>query len=282
MQPTLEHIKQQLSSLYSKDEIRVFIRLLLDKVCDIPPHRQLLDSEIKLSEAQVRSLNNCVSRLLNQEPIQYILGETEFLGYEFAVAPGVLIPRPETEELVAHIVGAHGDKSVKILDIGTGSGCIAVSLAKKMLRSEVYAIDISEEALSVARENAVRVGVEVTFMRHDIFDPLPEAPLLPAFFDVIVSNPPYVMEREKSAMSRNVLDYEPSGALFVPDSDPLLFYRRIAEVASSRLASGGAVYAEINALLGRETAALFREKGFSDARIMADISKKDRFIEARI
>ena len=280
MQTTVEHIKEQLSSLYTKDEIRAFIRLLLDKVCGIPPHRQLYDKDIKLSDAQVAVLDNSIVRLLKEEPIQYILGETEFLGYTFEVAPGALIPRPETEELVAYIINTHKNKGLKILDIGTGSGCIAVSLAKKIAASDVYAVDVSEKALSVARKNAGDLDANVTFLLHDIFTPLPESLRLPRLFDIIVSNPPYVMEWERGVMSRNVLDYEPPGALFVPDDDPLLFYRRIAEVAFEYLAPGGVVYVEINALLGKETATLFNENGFSDVQIICDISQKERFVSA--
>ena len=276
MQPTTEYIKERLSSLYPKGEARVFTRLLLDKVCGVPPHRQLYDKDIKLSDAQAARLNNCIARLLNQEPIQYVLGEAEFFGSVFEVAPGVLIPRPETEELVAHIVAKHKNEVVKILDIGTGSGCIAVSLAKNIANAEVYAIDISEAALSISRTNAARMGVDVTFLQHDIFDELP----LAGQFDIIVSNPPYVMDCERGAMSRNVLDYEPSGALFVPDNDALLFYRRIAEVAIARLTPQGVVYVEINALLGSETATLFTERLFSEVKIIRDISQKERFIEA--
>ena len=281
MQAFVKHIKEQLSSLYPKDEIRVFIRLLLDKVCGIPPYRQLYDKDIKLSDTQAGCLNSCIERLLNEEPIQYILGETEFFGYTLNVAPGVLIPRPETEEMAALIVKAHENRKPKILDIGTGSGCIALSLAKKINGAEVYAIDVSDEALAVARKNAARIDVDVKFLLHDVFALLPKAPLLPDFFDVIVSNPPYIMERERGAMLRNVLDYEPAGALFVPDHDPLLFYRQIAEVAFGRLAPEGVVYVEINALLGQETVALFKEKGFSDVQIVCDISQKERFIAAR-
>ena len=277
MQPITEYIKERLLSLYPKGEARVFTRLLLDKVCGVPPHRQLYDKDIKLSDAQAARLNNCIARLLNEEPIQYVLGEAEFFGSVFEVAPGVLIPRPETEELVGHIVAKHKDETVKVLDIGTGSGCIAVSLAKNIANADVYAIDISAAALSIARSNAARIGVNVSFLQHDVFEALP----LSEQFDIIVSNPPYVMDCERGAMSRNVLDYEPSGALFVPDNDALLFYRRIAEVALGCLTPRGVVYAEINALLGRETAALFTEMGFSEVRIIRDISQKERFVEAR-
>jgi len=263
-------------SLYPKGEARVFTRLLLDKVCGVPPHRQLYDKDIKLSDAQAVRLDNCIARLLNQEPVQYVLGEAEFFGSVFEVAPGVLIPRPETEELVAHIVAKHKNETAKILDIGTGSGCIAVSLAKHITNAEVYAIDISEEALLIARANAARVGVDVTFLQHDVFEELP----LAGQFDIIVSNPPYVMDCERDTMSRNVLDYEPPGALFVPNNDALLFYRRIAEVALNQLTPRGVVYVEINALLGRETAALFTEAGFTEVKIIRDISQKERFIEA--
>ena len=280
MQPTVEHISKRLSPLYPKEEVRVFTRLLFEKICGIEPHRLLSGKDIKLSDTQAERIRHCVDRLLRREPIQYVLGEASFLDLIFLVTPDVLIPRPETEELAAMIAGSHGSEGLTILDIGTGSGCIAVSLAKKLSRTMVYAIDVSEKALAVARENASANGADVVFLQHDVFDSLPAEPLLPGCFDLIVSNPPYVMEKEKEAMLPNVLDYEPFSALFVPDEDPLLFYRRIAEIASQRLAPGGTVYLEINALLGAETAGLFSEKGFA-TQLIRDISRRERFIIAR-
>ena len=279
MKPTVEDIKNRLLPLYSKEEVRIFTQFLLNKVCGIAPHLQLLCKDIKLSDTQATQINRCIDRLLNHEPIQYILGETTFLDLFFSVTPDVLIPRSETEELVAMIIELHRNETPEILDIGAGSGCIAVSLAKKIPGAKVYAIDISESALQVAKKNSTANDVEVTFLQHDIFAPLPSAPQLPVRFDLIVSNPPYVMEKERDAMLPNVLNFEPPEALFVSNEDPLFFYRRIAEVALQRLAFGGVVYLEINALLGRETAELFNGKGVA-TQLIPDIHKRERFIKA--
>ena len=280
MQSPVEHIKKRLLPLYTKEEVRAVTRLLLEKVCGIAPHRLLLHKDIKLSDTQTAQIDCCIDRLLCHEPVQYVLGETSFLGLTFAVTPDVLIPRPETEELVDMIVKSHGNEALKVLDIGTGSGCIAISLAKKLPAATVYAIDVSEGALAVAKKNAQANGADVVFLQHDVFNPLPDAPQLPGYFGLIVSNPPYVMGKERAAMRPNVLDFEPASALFVPDEEPLLFYRRIAEIALQRLAPDGVVYLEINALLGSETAALFEERGFT-TQLICDITQRERFIKAQ-
>ena len=188
----------------------------------------------------------------------------------------MLIPRPETEELV-ELMLKEIQADVRILDIGTGSGCIAVSLSKELPKAKVTAWDISEKALDVARENNVALKSNVRFVLHDVLgcQPLPEE-----CYDVIVSNPPYVLEREKCEMERNVLDWEPSLALFVPDNDPLLFYRRIAELGRTLLVPGGKLYFEINRAFGEETASMLREQGYSNLRILKDISGNDRIVIA--
>ncbi|MDD6209066.1 MAG: peptide chain release factor N(5)-glutamine methyltransferase [Bacteroidales bacterium] len=281
MQQAIRHIKNSLSPLYPQGEIRIFTRLILHKLCGIPPYRQLSDKDIKLSESQFHKIEDCLTRLLKEEPIQYILGETEFSNLTFAVTPDVLIPRPETEELVEKILSDQKNKKIKILDIGTGSGCIAITLKKYLRNAEVYAIDISEKAIEIAKLNATHNYIEVSFFQHDIFRPLSQIPDFPETFDLIVSNPPYVMEAEKEIMQNNVLNFEPHTALFVPDKTPLLFYRRIAEVAMSYLCKNGSLYLEINALLGQETSRLIEEYGFKDIEIIKDLSNKERFIKAR-
>jgi release factor glutamine methyltransferase len=218
-----------------------------------------------------------IERLKRYEPIQYVIGDTEFYGLEFKVNPSALIPRPETEELVAWIIDEHKKKQqISILDIGTGSGCIAVALAKHLVNATVYALDVSLEALSLAKENALTNDVNVEFIEADIFD----WNFGDLQFDVIVSNPPYVRELEKEAMSANVLDHEPHLALFVKDDDALLFYRTITKVANKILKPSGQLYFEINESLGKDTNDLLSNSGFSNVELKKDHFQKDRMIKA--
>lgn len=216
-----------------------------------------------------------VSRLLRHEPLQYVVGETDFYGCTFRVAPGVLIPRPETEEMVDLIVKEWRGRAPRIIDFGTGSGCIPVSLAHELQGAAVRSVDISEEALSIARQNAQSNGVEVDFVCADMRSYRSDD-----LFDVVVSNPPYVMSSEKALMRENVLCYEPHLALFVADDDPLEFYRPIADFASRSLAPDGAAYMEINQQLGPQTADLFLAKGMK-AEVLKDMFGVDRFVVAR-
>ena len=221
-----------------------------------------------------------VRRLKLHEPIQYIVGECTFHGLTFSVNPSVLIPRPETGELVERIVQRHGAApSLRVLDIGTGSGCIAITLSRRLLHPQVMALDISAEAIRTAQGNAERNGAQVRFVCADLFDP---HLTLPGPFDLIVSNPPYVCDSEKCDMAAHVLDYEPHAALFVPDDDPLLFYRAIARRAHEWLTPGGWLYFEINAALSAETATLLVAEGYSDVRISRDMEGKNRFAEGRV
>ena len=221
-------------------------------------------------------LFNAIERLKKQEPIQYIQGYSDFCGLRFKVTPATLIPRPETSELVEWIAADHHGKTVNILDIGTGSGCIAVSLASKLPKSTVSAWDISAEALAVAAENSRNNGTEVTFERVDILAHEP----LNGHFDIIVSNPPYIKENEKSAMHSNVLDWEPHTALFVPDSDPLLFYRTIAVKGLELLKCGGTLYFEINRAHGAETVEMLANTGYKEIELRKDFADNDRMIKA--
>ena len=218
-----------------------------------------------------------LSRLQKNEPIQYVLGKETFCGLDFEVDSNVLIPRPETRELVEWIVADRkSSASSHILDIGTGSGCISISLAKFLQGSKVEAWDISQGALDVARRNAQRNGVEVLFRHQDVLDALPGG----AIYDVIVSNPPYITEKEKLDMEANVLDWEPSTALFVPDADPLLFYRKIAELGLSMLKTGGALYFEINRAYGQETISMLESLNYSQIELRKDEWGNDRMIKA--
>lgn len=210
-------------------------------------------------------------------PLQYVLGVQRFAGYEFRVDGSVLIPRPETEELVQSVLQVNaGREGLRVLDIGTGSGAIAVSLALAEPSWRVAAMDVSAAALATAAANAARLGAGVEFIQDDILSP--QAVLPAVKYDVIVSNPPYVLESEKSLMHRNVLEYEPALALFVPDDDPLLFYRAVSGFAADALAPGGKLYFEINSALGEATADLVRSCGFTDVVVSKDISGRDRFV----
>lgn len=225
-------------------------------------------------------------RLNNNEPIQYILGETEFYGRRFLVNDSVLIPRPETEELVKYVVEKQKNQfpisissnQLSILDIGTGSGCIAISLAKELPNFKVTAYDISEKALETAKRNAELNKADVIFEKVDILSS--QFLILNSQFSIILSNPPYVTKQEIDRMQKNVLDFEPHLALFVEDSEPLIFYEAIANFAFNNLTDNGLVAVEINEALGEETAEVFRRKGFSEVEIIKDIHQKDRFVSA--
>ena len=229
----------------------------------------------------LKQWKNIVSDLKKQKPIQYILGETEFHGLRFEVDENTLIPRQETEELVELIVGnsqkAEG-RSLRVLDIGTGSGCIAISLAANIPNAEVYAIDVSEKALATAKKNAEINKVKVNFILKNIL----ETEDLEGQFDVIVSNPPYVRNLEKAEIKPNVLEYEPHLALFVEDNDALLFYRKIAQLAKKNLASDGKLYFEINQYLGKETIQLLEDLGFKNVMLKKDIYENNRMISCNL
>ena len=220
------------------------------------------------------------ARLLAHEPVQYVLGAAHFAGMTLEVTPATLIPRPETEELVQLIEREQAGRSGRrVLDVGTGSGCLALALARALPKAEVLAVDISAEALAVARRNAAAWAPAVAFQQVDILQEFPTG-LAPGSLDVLVSNPPYVRESERADMRENVLAWEPATALFVPDNDPLIFYRRLAEIGAQLLAADGVVYLEINEALGPETAALFIAQGFADVRVVADMFGKPRMVRA--
>lgn len=276
MQHSARHILQELEGLYSKQEISILTRFILEEVCGNSSGGITTDKNTHLSGSERRKVEDIAYRLKNGEPIQYILGQTEFYGMLFKVTPDVLIPRPETEELVEWILTGHRSQDCAVLDIGTGSGCIAVTLAKKMLNADVYAWDISGGALKVASENALLHGVEIAFSVRDIFQPVDNNPT----FDLIVSNPPYVTESEKMTMEANVLDFEPYEALFVPDGHALVFYERIADVALALLRGGGELYFEINRDKGREVCDMLGGKGFTSIALRKDISGNERMVRA--
>lgn len=280
---------QALSSLYDEKEVESFFYLTLEKLHQKKRIDLALQPDLSMDETQLSQWETVLTELKIYKPIQYILGETEFYGLPFLVNENVLIPRPETEELVELIlVESRKSKveSLKILDIGTGSGCIPVSLKKNLPSAEVFAIDVSTNALEVAQKNAEINGVEVNFIQTDILkvNDLKKLPTsnfqLPASFDIIVSNPPYVRNLEKAEINPNVLEFEPHLALFVEDNDALLFYRKITELAKSHLAENGKLYFEINQYLGKETVALVESYGFKNVQLIKDIYGNDRMISA--
>lgn len=277
---TVAFIHHALEGHYAPHEIKSLTRILLEQVCGISPHQQILHKDNELSVTEKEQIHRFVKRLQTGEPIQYLLGRAEFLGLSLRVNPAVLIPRPETEELVDRILRTEKGKALRILDIGTGSGCIAIALAKFLPESRVTALDLSPEALDIARSNATEQQVTIRFIQADILRTKETEALLSQPFDLIISNPPYVLESEKAMMEPNVLDYEPATALFVPDNDPLLFYRSIAETGLSLLRPGGSLYFEINVRCGAITLDMLRRKSYSSIELSQDLSGKDRFIKA--
>ena len=274
-----KYYASELEKIYGSDEANALIMILLEHYFGIDRVKIALDPELRLSESELLTLHFAVKELLKNKPVQYILGETEFCGMRFEVNENVLIPRPETEELVNQLVSCsvNHHPSFRILDIGTGSGCIAISLAKLLKNSVVTAVDVSEKALKVAKKNAESNCIDVNFIKDDILNPKnPE--LIDNQFDIIASNPPYVCESEKSEMRANVLDYEPSTALFVSDNDPLIFYRKILEFAQKTLKPDGEVWFEINEKLGTEMKNLCIEKGFEKVEIIKDFRERDRIL----
>lgn len=278
MQEYIQKIKDSLSSIYSDSETISLTRLIMENVTGQSFIALYLDKSKQLTAVEKQKAEKIIARLRRFEPIQYILGETEFYGLSFVVDENVLIPRPETEELVELIISENNIENPHILDIGTGSGCIAISLRKSINKSVVEAWDFSESALTIANNNAKLNKVEVSFKKIDVLnDIIPDTD-----FDVIVSNPPYVLDSEKIEMNLNVLDYEPHSALFVPDSTPLLFYARIADIAKKQLKNLGRLYFEINQKMGQATIVMLEEKGFSNIKLKKDISGNDRIIEAQL
>jgi len=281
---TLQEAKQlfqnQLRNLFLQDEINNFFFLIIEKEFGYNKSKTIMRLDEPLSMGESIMIHGCLNRLKKSEPIQYILGETEFYGMYYKVNRDTLIPRPETEELVDWIISdvkmEIQDAPLRIVDLGTGTGCIAISLARNIRESEVWGWDVSEGALKVARKNAKSNKVHVNFERRDMLK-LPE---INDKYDIIVSNPPYVRESEKKAMKKNVLDYEPAIALYVPDNDPLVYYKAISRWAQDALKPGGALYFEINEYLGNEVIKLLEQEGFSEIELNKDLSKRDRLVRA--
>ena len=268
--------KQALGALYDASEIEALTLLVVSEICGLSKAKIKAFPETEIAQTQYEKLNATLTRLKTGEPIQYILGHTEFYGLPFKVNPSVLIPRPETEELVewALAVGSGQLAVGSILDIGTGSGCIAISLKKNLPDAQVSAIDISTQALATAKQNAELNEVEINFIEGDILNIKSEIPKS----GIIISNPPYVTLKDKKQMHTNVNDFEPHTALFVPDNDPLIFYKAIADFALKNLSENGKLFFEINESLGNETVELLKGKGFKNIDLRKDMSGRDRMV----
>ena len=295
LQKTKRHFTALLAEKFPQREAEQLMRILLEDLFGIDWYKQLMNTDLRIDEHQHYQLSEAVKRLLAGEPVQYVTGMARFNDLLLKVSPAVLIPRPETEELVHKIctvsLPCHsregmcgsqesmggGPKRIRIWDIGTGSGCIAIALAKRFPNAEVIAFDVSEEALQIARENAESNGVKVTFVQDDVLNPTSDYFNQPV--DLVVSNPPYVCDNERHAMEANVLDWEPERALFVPDDDPLRFYRQILALAKMQLNLDGQVWFEINERMGEEMVELCHEMGFLNSEVFEDFAGKPRFVK---
>ncbi|WP_419800913.1 peptide chain release factor N(5)-glutamine methyltransferase [Mucilaginibacter sp.] len=272
-------LKEKLSNLFSAEELPEILLLILQTITELSQTRQRVFPQKKLSEVQIAMLLLSVKKLETGMPVQYALGEADFFGLKFKVDPSVLIPRPETEELVAWVLEEKG-KSLKpttILDIGTGSGCIPIALKKNWPKAAVFGLDISAEALQTAQKNALQNEAEVGFFRQDMLD---FYPVKEASYSIIISNPPYIVPSEQKSMRSNVLNFEPHLALFVPEADPLLFYRAAAGFALPALTRNGLLFLEINPQFHQQLTQLLKEKGFVNIVTKTDLSGKPRMIKA--
>jgi release factor glutamine methyltransferase len=284
MQPnvkdTIRQFREELSQIYNVHEAFQFVWLIFDHIHGWSKTDMMLRDDTKLTVSDHLFVQKALERLKNHEPIQYILGETEFFGLPFEVNSSVLVPRPETEELVEWIIeNVEPDRTLRVLDIGTGSGCIAISLARHLPDTSVTAWDVSPEALRTAENNAEKNEVSVSFVQRDVLLITTEEM---DQFDIIVSNPPYVRDSEKELMQENVLNHEPHLALFVKDQDPLLFYRKIAQLAARSLSAGGLLFFEINRDMGQATIDLLANLGFRDMELRKDLSGNYRMLKAVI
>lgn len=274
---TYNELCHRLAPLYGAGEARAIVRMVAEDEFGLSLTDIYMDKVSQLSADERAKFEEIITRIANYEPVQYVLGHAYFCGHKFSVAPGVLIPRPETEMLIPLTGSGHNGASFSILDIGTGSGCIAISSALEFPEARVTAWDISDIAISIARQNATSLGADINIVKQDALNP----PTDIALWDTIVSNPPYICMNEQKEMSRNVLDYEPATALFVPDNDPLLFYRAIALYATRALKSNGRLLFEINPLYVDDMAAMLTAMGYTHT-IKIDQYDKQRFIIAQI
>ncbi|WP_299158051.1 peptide chain release factor N(5)-glutamine methyltransferase [uncultured Tenacibaculum sp.] len=273
------YFSDKLSSIYPKTEIDTFFSYLIEEYLGLQRIDMIMKPDFEISTEKEKALNIALERLGKEEPIQYIIEKTEFYGLPFNVNRHTLIPRPETEELVEWVLNTtEKEKKLNFIDIGTGSGCIPISLKKNLPSANVSAIDISDDALKIAKQNAQLNNVIINFIRRDIL----ETEELPQLYDVIVSNPPYVRNLEKVEIKNNVLENEPHLALFVDDNNPLIFYSKIADLAKDHLTKNGILFFEINQYLGKETMDMLKEKGFINIELRKDFLTNDRMIKASL
>ncbi len=274
----------ELADVFPKTEVDTFFFLLIEQKLNLQRVDTVLQPDFIIVDDQLLEFKNIIKRLQKEEPIQYILGNTEFFGLPFQVNKHTLIPRPETEELVEWILSEVkqlqilSNHKLKILDIGTGTGCIPITLAKNLKNVEVSAIDVSKKALKIAQQNALLNNVEIHFLEVDIL----KANKLPQQYDIIVSNPPYVRELEKEEIKNNVLQNEPHLALFVDDNNPLIFYNKITDLAKKHLTTNGLLFFEINQYLGNETLEMIRQKRLQDIELKKDFFGNDRMLKASL
>lgn len=274
----LRKLTEELEVLYGKNEAKSISFLLIENIFGWYKTYVIAGEPLEgFSDAIFERIASHMTRLKKFEPIQYVLNEAHFYGRKYYVDSSVLVPRPETEELVSLIISQHKSKSeIKIIDIGTGSGCISITLDKEMPPTEVYAMEINKDALNTARKNASLLNSKVMFVQDDIFNFQPSYPM----FDVVVSNPPYVTESEKGLMHKNVLDYEPSLALFVPDEDPVRYYQAIVQFCDYYLKEGGKIYLEINERLGNKVMDVLRQRNYKEIYLFKDFNNKNRIVSA--
>jgi release factor glutamine methyltransferase len=276
-----DSFNQSLSDLYPQTEIDSFFYILIETFLTLKRIDLSLQPAFEMEKSHITAMNNALERLLQEEPVQYIVGKTEFYGITLEINESVLVPRPETEELVDWVLqdlaALSSERTKEILEIGTGSGCIPIAIAKNYTNLNTHAIEISKDALLVAKENANKNKVSINFIQTNILN----VTRLPSHYDIMISNPPYVRDSEKKEIKKNVLDYEPHSALFVSDYNPLLFYNKIASLAKDYLNKEGALYFEINQYLGKETVALLEQKGFSRVELRKDLFGNDRMIKAQ-
>jgi len=282
----LSFFENGLKPLYDTDELNSVKYLALSNITKLSKAQLRAFTDNQLSDAQWQKAQNILTDLQTGKPVQYVLGHTEFYGLPFKVNPSVLIPRPETEELVEWILESQklkvkSQNDLSILDIGTGSGCIPIALKKNLPQAQVSALDISAEALNTAKQNAGLNNVDVEFIQADILN-LRNHSLLTTHYSLVVSNPPYITEHEKGEMKDNVLKHEPHIALFVPDTDPLVFYNAIADFALGQLKTGGLLFFEINEHLGEQTVEILNNKRFKNIELRKDMRGKDRMIKAQL
>jgi release factor glutamine methyltransferase len=273
------HIRTAIASVYDEPEASAIAFALAGHILNLSRMELSMQRHDIISHEEEEKADKLIERLLTHEPLQYILGTAHFYGLDLSVTPAVLIPRPETEELVSLIIKENQyGKQLHILDVGTGSGCIAITLGEVLDTGVVYGLDVSEAALEVAHNNSLKYGQGIQWLQANIFE---DKIKIPAHsLDIVVSNPPYVLETEKEQMRRNVLEHEPHLALFVPDNDPLLYYKRIAEVAKKLLKPGGKLYFEINEQFAEQLVEMLQKQKYQEVKASKDIFDKDRFVSA--